>query len=115
VVDERSVVLIRLTSVGSVFCEAAGAPLQPGETPGMAARRAATQHFGVDVEVGELLYADTDRGAEHYFFLARPIGGIAHIAGEHAATLRMASRLAYRVEPRELARRLTRRGRAASR
>jgi ADP-ribose pyrophosphatase YjhB (NUDIX family) len=70
-IDTDRVVLLREVRSGVVRYLAPGARVEPGGTPGQAAVRAARDVLGVDVEVARLLFADTEMGAEHYFFLTR--------------------------------------------
>ena len=109
--DGNSVALVRHVSGGSVWYEAPGVAVEPGETPGNAAARAARDVLGVDVAVGELVYADTEHGLEHYFFVVEAGRGTkAHMTSPDVdvALVRRAALLAYRVEPRQLARLLSR-------
>jgi ADP-ribose pyrophosphatase YjhB (NUDIX family) len=114
-VGAADVVLVRHVAGGSGWYEAPGVELAAGETPGRAAGRAAAERLGVEVEPGELLHADTEHGVEHYFFVAHPVRGVdpAALGGgdPSLAVIPRTELLAYRVEPRQLARRLaSRRG-----
>jgi ADP-ribose pyrophosphatase YjhB (NUDIX family) len=71
--DDERVVLLRVVRSGSVSYRAPGVRVVGGETPGHAAARAAREELGIEVEVTDLLFADTESGAEHYFFLAVPV------------------------------------------
>ena len=104
----EAVVLLREVRNGSVCHRAPGVALEPGETPGRAAARAALEHFGLAVEVGELVYADTEQGADHYFFLGAATVGSTDVANAppDAVVLRRSALPAYRVEPFQLGRRL---------
>jgi ADP-ribose pyrophosphatase YjhB (NUDIX family) len=110
--DGETVVLVRHVDNGSVWYEAPGVSVRPDETPGLAAARAAAEQLGIEVEIGGLAYADTERGVEHYFFLAAPVAGGSELLPTasddgHLVALRRAALLAYRVEPPQLARLLT--------
>jgi ADP-ribose pyrophosphatase YjhB (NUDIX family) len=72
VLDDRRALLLREVRSGKVSYRAPGVRVVEGETPGSAAVRAAREQLGLDVVVAELLFADTESGAEHYFFLAVP-------------------------------------------
>ena len=113
-VGEDGVVLARRVEDGSVWYQAPGVAVQEGETPGRAAARAAREQLGVDVEVGDLVYADTELGLEHYFFaVLLPEGvdtdALTAQADRELVVLRRAALLAYRVEPAPIARLLLRR------
>jgi ADP-ribose pyrophosphatase YjhB (NUDIX family) len=61
-----------------VSYRAPGARVVEGETPGTAAVRAAREQLGLDVVVTDLLFADTESGADHYFFLAVTVEASPH-------------------------------------
>ncbi len=116
-VGADGVVLMRDIDHGSVRYRAPGVILQSAETPGRAAGRAARERLGVEVEIGDLFYADTEHGVEHYFFLATPAatgGGLPpSLADPDLVVLRRTALLGYHVEPAQLARLLSLRGDAA--
>ena len=109
------VLLIREVRSGRVNYLAPGVALRAGETPGRAAIRAAREQLGVSAGVTELLFADTEMGAEHFFFLADleseydPSWDLAppHQDGTTAIAVRRSAIRAYPVRPVELARRLS--------
>jgi 8-oxo-dGTP pyrophosphatase MutT (NUDIX family) len=72
--DDQRVLFLREVRSGSVSYRAPGSRVLVSETPGHAAVRAAHEQLGIGVEVTDLLFADTESGAEHYFFLAVPVG-----------------------------------------
>jgi hypothetical protein len=114
--DGERVLLLREVRRGSVSYVAPGAATRVGEMPGKTAERAAHEQLGLDVEVIDLLFADTELGVEHFFFLARPKTAlvepvwetIAQPDGTIAAALRRGTLLGYPVRPTEIARRLPR-------
>ena len=72
-IDDDRVLLLREVRNGSVRYLAPGVASRGDETLGKAAERAAREQLGIEVVVDDLLFADTELGAEHYFFLARPV------------------------------------------
>ena len=85
--DDNRIVLLREVQSGAVCYRAPEATVREGETPGHAALRAAWQKLGLEVRVTDLLFADTEGGAEHYFFLATPLGLREASLGRSAASV----------------------------
>jgi ADP-ribose pyrophosphatase YjhB (NUDIX family) len=109
--DEDHVVLLRELRGGSVHYLAPGVATREGETPGRAAARAALEWLGLNVDVSDLLFADTELGAEHYFFLATPRDAPEDERlkpqareGMEPVILTRSALLAYPVRPVEIAR-----------
>ena len=113
-VEGDRVLLVREVRSGSVRYLAPEATVRADETPGKAAVRAAREHLCAEVTVTDLLFADTEMGAEHFFF-------VAELESEYQAAwdaeppqsdgtmitaVRRSALLAYPVRPVELARRL---------
>jgi 8-oxo-dGTP pyrophosphatase MutT (NUDIX family) len=118
VLDDERVVLLREVRSGSVRYVAPGAPVGPGETPGRAAARAAMEQLGIEVEVSDLIFADTEMGAEHFFFQATPVGstpsawGVPSFSSDDGLSIAVVTRsalLGYPVRPIGIARRMHRR------
>ena len=109
--DER-VVFLRAVLGGSVTYVAPCVSTVAGETPGHTARRAALEHLGLDVEIADLVFADTEHGAEHFYFLARPLTSPPAIdaatpdSATSMAALTRSALLAYPIRPIGLALRL---------
>ena len=114
--DDGHVVLLREVRGGSVRYLAPGVAARQGETPGRAAARAAREQLGFEVEVLELLFADTEMGAEHFFFIAKPERPVEQdweipppsTDGVEATALKRSALLGYPVRPVEIARLLRR-------
>jgi hypothetical protein len=114
--DDDHVVLLREVRGGSVRYLAPGVATHEGETPGRAAARAALEWLGLEVDVSDLLFADTELGAEHFFFLATPrnvpegevLSAPRPCQGVEPAILKRTALLAYPVRPVEIARLLSR-------
>ena len=110
--DDAHVLLLRACQNGSVTYLAPGVASSAGETPGRAAARAALEYLGLEVQVEDLLFADMEMGAEHFFFLATPANGavpapsVARLSAERleTAVLRRAALLGYPVRPVAIAR-----------
>ncbi len=118
VVVADCVLLQRRVISGRPVHEAPGVTVREGETPGHAAARAAQEHLGLEVAIGDLVFADTEHGAEHYFFLAdvRTGGEAARLETDGLLSpIRLAAVLAYVIEPYGLAVSLARLLRGASR
>jgi hypothetical protein len=111
--DDERIVLLRQIR-GSVSYVAPGVPVQADELPGQAAARAARDVFGIDVEIDELVFADTELGAEHFYFSARPLDPFdldltapVPLTDDVSITaLKRATLLAYPIRPTGMARRL---------
>jgi ADP-ribose pyrophosphatase YjhB (NUDIX family) len=73
VLEDENVVFLREVRSGSVNYIAPGVSTEAGETPGQAAARAAREVLGIEVEISELVFADTELGSEHFYFLATPL------------------------------------------
>ena len=114
VLEDEHVLLFRELRGGTVRHLAPGAATHPGETPGKAAARAAREQLGVTVDVTELLFANTENGVEHFFFVASPNervvldSDVQRYPSEHlaATAVKRTALLAYPVRPVEVARRL---------
>jgi hypothetical protein len=100
---------------GSVSYVAPGVTGVAGETPGQTARRAAQERLGIHVEIADLVFADTENGAEHFYFLARPLTSVEPAwetlpssteTGASLATLKRSALLAYPIRPSGIALRL---------
>jgi len=111
--DDGRVLFQRRVDGGSVTYVAPGVGGAQGETPGHTARRAALEHLGIDVEIADLVFADTEQGAEHFYFLARPLASYDSeleagppSAGTSVAALRRSALLAYPIRPAGIAVRL---------
>jgi 8-oxo-dGTP diphosphatase len=65
-----AVILIRRVRRGRVYYIVPGTEVLDGETPGVAAARVAANEFGIEVEIDEMLYAQTFAGVDHFFFIA---------------------------------------------
>ena len=101
-----AVLLIHHVERGRPVHEAPGVVARPGETPGQAAERAARERLGLEVTARDLLFADTEHGAEHYFFLAEPADVDAlewRQWDPEVRPIRLAALLAYQISPRGLA------------
>ncbi len=113
--DSDRVVLVREVRRGSVQYTVPGVEVRPDETPGRAAARAAEEQLGIQVEVSELLFADTEMGEEHFFFAATPLDELDEwdavsdpVDAVSVAALRRTTLLAYPVRPVGIARALQR-------
>lgn len=111
--DDGSVLFLREVRGGSVRYVAPGVSGLAGETPGHTAHRAAREHLGIDVQIADLVFADTENGAEHFYFLARPLApydpllAATQASSETSvAALRRSALLAYPIRPAGIALRL---------
>jgi len=116
-IEDDCVLLLREVRNGSVRYFAPGVAMRTDETLGKAAERAAREQLGIQVVVDDLLFADTEQGAEHYFFLARPTGPSwrngetpTPPGGPVPTPLRRNALLGYPVRPVEIAQRVPRVG-----
>jgi ADP-ribose pyrophosphatase YjhB (NUDIX family) len=108
VLEDEHVLLFRELRGGTVRHLAPGAATHPGETPGKAAARAAREQLGVTVDVTELLFANTENGVWHFFFVASPNervvldSDVQRHPSEHlaATAVKRTALLAYPVRPR---------------
>jgi 8-oxo-dGTP diphosphatase len=67
---DDALILIRRVRQGRVYYVVPGTEVLAGETPGAAAGRAAVDSLGTDVQIEEMLYAQTFAGVDHFFFMA---------------------------------------------
>jgi 8-oxo-dGTP diphosphatase len=67
---DDAVILVRRVRQGRVYYIVPGTEVLAGETPGAAAARAAANDLGLEVEIDEMLYAQTFAGVDHFFFIA---------------------------------------------
>jgi ADP-ribose pyrophosphatase YjhB (NUDIX family) len=112
--DDGRVLLLREVVGGSVHYVAPGVVAEAGETPGQTARRAAQVHLGFDVEIADLVFADTEMGAEHFYFVGSPLTalddepvGPADANGDvSVVALKRTALLGYPVRPAGIGRRL---------
>jgi len=116
VLDDGRAVFLRRVVGGTVTYVAPGVSGDVGETPGQTARRAARVYLGIDVEIADLVYADTENGAEHFYFVASTLGSLesgwieqAQTEGAFTASiapLHRSALLAYPIRPSGVGRRL---------
>jgi hypothetical protein len=116
VLDDGRAVFVRQVVDGTVTYVAPGVSGDMGETPGQTARRAAHVHLGIDVEIADLVYADTENGADHFYFLASPLDSLERRWVEQEtmegalttsiAPLHRSALLAYPIRPSGVGRRL---------
>jgi len=66
----EEVVLIRRVRNGREYFVAPGVAVADGETPGVAAARAAREELGIEVVTGEMVHAQVFAGVDHFFFMA---------------------------------------------
>ena len=111
--EDGRVLFLREVLGGCVTYIAPGVTGIAGETPGQTARRAALERLGLDVEIADLLFADTENGAEHFYFLARPLTSYERgwdapepRSSSSLAALRRSALLAYPIRPTGIALRL---------
>jgi hypothetical protein len=111
--DDSRVLFLREVRGGSVTYVAPGISAVGGETPGHTAHRAALEHLGIDVRIADLVFADTENGSEHFYFLARPLRSFdpvleaTQLSSETSvAALRRSALLAYPIRPTGIALRL---------
>jgi len=111
--DDGRVLFLREVLGGCVTYIAPGVIGVAGETPGQTARRAALERLELDVEIADLLFADTEHGAEHFYFLARPLtsyepgwGAPGQESSSSLAALSRSALLAYPIRPTGIALRL---------
>jgi 8-oxo-dGTP pyrophosphatase MutT (NUDIX family) len=113
--DDGRLLFLRELLGGSVSYVAPGVTGVAGETPGQTARRAALERLGIDVEIADLVFADTENGAEHFYFLARPLTSFEPVwetspaptkSGSTLTTLKRSALLAYPIRPYGIALRL---------
>lgn len=64
-----AVILVRRVRQGRVYYIVPGTEVLAGETPGVAAARAAANELGIEVEIDEMLYAQAFAGVDHFFFM----------------------------------------------
>ena len=101
-----AVLLVCHMQRGHPIHEAPSVETRPDELPGRAAERAARERFGLEVTASELIFADAERGIDHYFFLAfptRPDKGEDITLEPEVRRIRLAAILAYEINPRGLA------------
>ena len=65
-----AVILVRRVRQGRVYYIVPGTEVLAGETPGVAAARAAATELGIEVAIEEMLHAQTFAGVDHFFFIA---------------------------------------------
>lgn len=113
VLDDDRIVLLREVRSGSVRYVAPSVAVRGDELPGQAAARAAREQLGIEVEIEELVFADTEYGSEHFYFLANPLSRLELDStpepisdGVSLATLERTSLLAYPIRPHGVAHRL---------
>jgi ADP-ribose pyrophosphatase YjhB (NUDIX family) len=111
--DDGRVLFLREVRDGSVTYAAPGISAVGGETPGHTAHRAALEHLGIEVHIAELVFADTENGAEHFYFLATPLRSFdpvlepTQLTSERSvAALSRSALLAYPIRPTGIALRL---------
>jgi 8-oxo-dGTP diphosphatase len=65
-----AVILVRRVRQGRVYYIVPGTEVLAGETPGVAAARAAATELGIEVAIDEMVHAQTFAGVDHFFFIA---------------------------------------------
>lgn len=123
-VSADEIILVRRVRQGRVYYIVPGVAVADGETPGVAATRAAREELGIDVEIEEMLYAQAFSGVDHFFFMATAQSDPAdngpspdhddfeldaELEGSHEiARLRIGALRAYDVRPWAIAQRVSR-------
>jgi 8-oxo-dGTP diphosphatase len=65
-----AVILVRRVRQGRVYYIVPGTEVLAGETPGVAAARAAATELCLEVAIDEMVHAQTFAGVDHFFFIA---------------------------------------------